>query len=152
MKLKKKKIRIGWREWVGLPGLGIDHIKAKIDTGARTSAIHAFRVRKLDDGDEPRIEFYLHPIQHRRKPELRCVARYIDERVIKSSNGETETRYVIITPMKLGDNLWPIELTLTNRDSMGFRVLIGRAAVRGRCFVDPGSSYLVDRKPSIRKK
>jgi len=140
-----QKTRIGWREWVGFPELGVDRIKAKIDTGARTSAIHAFRVCKLDDEDEPRVEFYLHPRQHRRTPELRCVARIVDERQVKSSNGEMETRYAIITPLQLGNHVWPIELTLSNRDSMGFRVLVGRTAIRGLCLVDPGTSYLLGR-------
>ena len=124
---KKEKALIGWREWIGFPELGIDRIKAKIDTGARSSVIHAFHV------------------QHRRQPELHCVTSIVDERVIRSSNGERETRYVIITPMRLGENIWPIELTLSNRDQMGFRLLVGRAAIRGRCVVDPGSSFLLGR-------
>lgn len=145
MKQKKLKTCIGWREWVGFPELGIDRIKAKIDTGARTSVIHAFRVRKLDDADEPRVEFYLHPLQRKRKPEFRCVAPISDERTIRSSNGELETRYVIITPMRLGEDTWPIELTLSDREQMGFRLLAGRAAIRDRCIVDPGSSFLLGR-------
>lgn len=142
---KTKKTRIGWREWVGFPELGIERIKVKVDTGARTSVIHAFRVHKISGGDEPRVEFYLHPVQRRRHPELRCVAPIVDERTIRSSNGERETRYVIVTPMRLGEDVWPIELTLSDRDQMGFRVLAGRAAIRGRCIVDPGSSYLLGR-------
>lgn len=144
-RIKTNKSRIGWREWIALPELGIERIKAKIDTGARTSAIHAFRVRKLDDTDAPRVEFYLHPVQRRRAPEIRCVARVVDERTIKSSNGGVETRYVIITPMRLGRDTWPIELTLTDRDQMGFRLLAGRAAIRGRCLVDPAASFLMGR-------
>ena len=135
--------RIGWREWVGFPELGIDRIKTKIDTGARTSAIHAFRIRKIENLTEPRVEFYLHPVQNKRYPELHCTARIADERVVKSSNGESETRYVIVTPMRLGEETWPVELTLSNRDEMGFRVLTGRAAIRGRYIVDPGASFLL---------
>jgi len=142
---KKKKIQVGWREWVGFPKLGVDRIKAKLDTGARTSSIHAFRIRKMDDTDEPRIEFYLHPVQHKRHPEYRCTAQVVDERTVKSSNGESETRYVIITPMRMGTHIWPVELTLSNRDQMGFRMLVGRSAIRGRCIVDPGSSFLLGR-------
>jgi hypothetical protein len=142
---QQKKTRIGWREWISFPGLGIDRIKAKIDTGARTSAIHAFRVRKFGEAADHQIEFYLHPVQHKRSLELRCVASLIDERVVKSSNGKSEIRYVIKTPMRLGGDVWPIELTLSNRDQMGFRLLVGRAAIRGRCIVDPGSSYLLGR-------
>ncbi len=144
-KRKPVKTCIGWREWIGFPELGIERIKAKIDTGARTSAIHAYRVRKIDDADEPRVEFFLHPVQRRREPEIQCVARIIDERTIKSSNGKQETRYVIITPMRLGEAVWPIELTLTDRDQMGFRVLAGRAAIRGHCVVDPALSFLLGR-------
>lgn len=144
-KKRTEKTLIGWREWIGFPELGVGRIKAKIDTGARTSVIHAYRVRKLDDADEHRVEFYLHPVQRRREPELRCVARIFDERSVRSSNGERETRYVIITPMRLGDGIWPVELTLSDRDQMGFRVLAGRAAIRGRCIVDPGSSYRLGR-------
>jgi len=146
MKNKKaKRTHVGWREWIGLPEFGINRIKVKIDTGARTSAIHAFRVRKIDDEDEPRVEFYLHPVQRRRKPEIHCLARIVDERIVKSSNGKSETRFVIITPMRLGENVWPIELTLSDRDQMGFRGLVGRTAIRGRCLVDPGSSFLLGR-------
>ena len=142
---KKERTLIGWREWIGFPELGVDRIKAKIDTGARTSVIHAYNVQKIDDADEPRVEFYLHPVQDRRQPEIHCIASIIDERVITSSNGERETRYVIITPMRIGGDVWPIELTLSNRDQMGFRLLIGRAAIRRRCVVDPGASFLLGR-------
>ncbi len=142
----KDKTRIGWREWVGFPELGVDRIKAKIDTGARTSVVHAFRVRKLDDADEPRVEFFLHPVQRKRNPEIRCVASISDERTVRSSNGERETRYVIVTPMRLGEEIRPIELTLSDREQMGFRLLIGRAAIRGCCIVDPGSSFLLGQK------
>lgn len=143
-KITEKK-RIGWREWVAFPELGIDRIKVKIDTGARTSVIHAFRIKKIDNGDEPKVGFYLHPVQRRRNPELHCVAPIADERTITSSNGERETRYVIITPMRLGEDIWPVELTLSNRDQMGFRVLAGRSAIRGRYIVDPGISFVLGR-------
>jgi len=142
---KTKKRQVGWREWVGFPELGVDRIKAKLDTGARTSVIHAFRIRKVDDNDEPRIEFYLHPVQRRRNPEYRCIAQIVDERTVKSSNGGRETRYVIITPMRMGEYIWPVELTLSDRDQMGFRMLVGRSAIRGRYIVDPGSSFLLGR-------
>lgn len=146
MKTKKpEKTLIGWREWIGFPELGIDRMKAKIDTGARTSAVHAYRARKIEAAGEPWVEFYLHPVQHQQDPAIRCIARIFDERTIKSSNGEQETRYVIITPMRLGDEVWPIELTLTNRDQMGFRVLAGRAAIRRHCLVDPAASFLLGR-------
>ena len=136
---------IGWREWVSFPDLGIERIKAKIDTGARTSVIHAFRIRKIYDENASYVEFYLHPVQRRRSPEFKCTAQIVDERTVKSSNGETESRYVISTPMRLGEDIWPVELTLSNRDQMGFRVLAGRAAIRGRYTVDPGSSFRLGR-------
>jgi len=142
---KQKKTQVGWREWIGFPELGVDRIKAKLDTGARTSVIHAFRIQKVDDEDEPRVEFYLHPVQRRRNPEYRCIAQIVDERTVKSSNGESETRYVIITPMRMGEHIWPVEVTLSDRDQMGFRMLVGRSAIRGRCIVDPGSSFLLGR-------
>ncbi len=142
--VKAEKKIIGWREWIGFPELGVERIKAKIDTGARTSSIHAYRVRKID-GDEPRVEFFLHPVQHRRHPELRCVAEIADERMVKSSNGGQETRYVILTPMSMGNETWPVELTLSNRDQMGFRALVGRVAIRGRYVVDPAVSYRLGR-------
>ncbi|NQV99997.1 MAG: ATP-dependent zinc protease [Rhodospirillales bacterium] len=144
-RIKAEKKQIGWREWVSFPELSIERIKAKIDTGARTSAIHAFRVRKIENDDGSWVEFYLHPVQGKRNPEIHCLARVVDERIIKSSNGETETRYVILTPMRLGNETWPVELTLSNRDQMGFRVLAGRAAIRGRCIVDPGKSFMLGR-------
>lgn len=140
-KPKRVKLPIGWREWVGFPEFGDERIKAKIDTGARTSSIHAFRIRKIASASGPQVEFYLHPVQHRRHPEVRCIADLVDERVVKSSNGEGEMRYVIETPIRLGTDIWPVEFTLSNRDQMGFRLLIGRAAIRNKFIVDPGSSY-----------
>ncbi len=144
-KKKTGKQKIGWREWIGFPELGIDRIKAKIDTGARTSVIHAFRIKKIGDGDEAKVKFYLHPVQRKRKPELQCVAQIVDEREVRSSNGELEMRYVIVTPMRMGEDIWPVELTLSNRDQMGFRVLVGRSAIRGRYMVDPGTSFVLGR-------
>lgn len=138
---KRELAVVGWREWIGLPELGVDKIKAKIDTGARTSAIHAFEIRLFERNGEKCVSFSLHPVQHRRQPVVRCEARVIDERIVTSSNGERESRYVIETAVKLGDDAWPIELTLTNRDEMGFRMLLGRRALKRRFVVDPGGSY-----------
>ncbi len=140
---KPEKTCIGWREWIGFPELGVDRMKAKIDTGAKTSAIHAFRIKKTGDAEDPRVEFYLHPVQRRKNPEVRCSARLVDERPIKSSNGALEIRYVIVTPMQLGSSIWNVELTLTDRDQMGFRALVGRAAIRKRYIVDPSASFLM---------
>ena len=142
---------IGWREWAALPDLGVDRIKVKIDTGARTSAIHAFDIRPFERNGQKYVSFLLHPVQRHRQPEIPCEAPVVDERVVTSSNGERQWRYVIETAVKLGETLWPIELTLTNRDEMGFRMLLGRRALRKRFVVDPGGSFRLSRKPSRGK-
>lgn len=140
-RVKRPKAVIGWREWIGLPDLGVEKVKAKIDTGARTSAIHAFEIRPFERGGQRYVSFLLHPVQHHRHPEVACEARVADERIVTSSNGEREKRYVVETRIQLGEEVWPIELTLTNRDEMGFRMLLGRRAVRRRFVVDPGGSF-----------
>ncbi|MBV1887541.1 MAG: RimK/LysX family protein [Parvibaculaceae bacterium] len=132
---------IGWREWVALPDFDTPPIKAKIDTGARTSALHAFRIKPFWKDAAPYVEFYIHPEQHRRKPEIRCEAPLLEQREITSSNGQKEIRYVIETNADIGGEVFNIELTLTNRDELGFRMLIGRQAVRGHFIIDPGRSY-----------
>jgi hypothetical protein len=146
---RKKKI-IGWREWVKLPDLGVARIKAKIDTGARTSALHAFRITPFSKYGAAYVRFVLHPLQRRKTPEISCVALVIDQRHVTDSGGRMEERYVIRTTLQLGKSLWPVELTLTNRDQMGFRLLIGRQAVRRRYLVDPSRSF-VTRKRKKKK-
>lgn len=137
----RKKITIGWREWAGLPDLGVASIKAKVDSGARTSAIHAFNIRPFVRDGQEYVRFCLHPVQHRRRPEVQCEARLLEERMITSSSGVAEKRYVIRTRLTLDGKTRRIELTLANRDQLGFRMLIGREAVRDRYLIDPGSSY-----------
>lgn len=136
---------IGWREWVGLPDLGVPPIKAKIDTGARTSTLHAFRIHPFDKDGVPYVAFFVHPVQHRRRPEVRCEAPVLERRKVTSSTGHSEMRYVIETTAELGGKSLTIELTLTNRSELGFRMLIGREAMRGTFVVDPGRSYCMRR-------
>jgi len=137
---------------VTLPGLGAPPIKAKIDTGARTSALHAFRIRPFEKDGVPYVEFFVHPVQHRRLPEIRCAAPILEQRQVKSSNGQSETRYVVHTTATIGNEQLEIELTLTNRDELGFRMLIGREAVRGKFLVDPGKSYCAGKLNKKTKK
>lgn len=132
---------VGWREWVSLPELGVDSIKAKIDTGARTSALHAFRAKPFVQNGQRRIRFGVHPVQRHRHPDILCEAPLIGERIVISSNGQHELRFVITTMLRIGAFSWPIEMTLADRDQMGFRMLLGRQALAGRFLVHPGSSY-----------
>jgi hypothetical protein len=146
------KESIGWREWVSLPTLGIDRIKAKVDTGARTSAIHAFEVVAEKRGNELWVGFGVHPDQRSQEQIVWCAAPVVDQRVVRDSGGHEEERYVIEVPVRLGGREWPIEATLTFRDNMGFRMLLGRTAIRGHYIVDPGRSYIVGKRRSKKKK
>ena len=143
MKRKQKELKIiGWREWVGLPQLGISAIKAKVDTGATTSAIHAFHVERFRKHGKDFARFQIHPIQRNSKATVRAEAELIDYRSVRSSSGHETTRPVVLTRIELFDESWLIELTLSNRDQMGFRMLIGRRAMRKKFLVDPHRSYL----------
>jgi hypothetical protein len=137
---------IGWREWLALPDLGVPQIKAKVDTGARTSALHAFDLERFRRRGRDMLRFTVHPYQRTIEQMIRCEALLIDERVIRNSGGGEEHRPVIETRAAIGEHCWTIELTLTRRDVMGFRMLLGRQAVRGRTLVNPGRSYLVGKK------
>lgn len=137
-----KKLTIGWRECFHLPQLDIDEIVAKIDTGARTSALHAIKIRHFNRDGKVWIRFKVHPHQRESKTTVDCEAPLYDEREIRSSNGETEVRPVIRTRISHQGRTFPIELTLTNRSQMGFRMLIGREALRRRFLIDCGQSWL----------
>ena len=141
MKRDPKPI-IGWREWVALPQLGIDEIKAKVDTGARTSALHAWNIEPYDRDGALWVRFQLHPIQRNNRVIVPCEAAVIDRRGVRNTGGKQEMRYVIETGVTLGNVSWPIEVTLTNRDKMGFRLLLGRSAVKNRFLINTGRSYL----------
>ncbi len=133
---------LGWREWVALPDLGISEIKAKVDTGAKSSCLHAFDVRVVAEGDQDWVHFVVHPVQGKSEPALPVKARLLEYRLVRSSSGHAESRPVIETSVKVGNRVWTIELTLTNRDEMGFRMLLGRTAISRRFWIDPSKSYL----------
>lgn len=141
-KLRRKLKRIGWREWVSLPDLGIQRIKAKVDTGARTSALHAFALHTFKEGNKDKIRFDIHPLQNDATVSATCVADIIDKRWVTDSGGHSEERFVIMTTMILGNRKVPIEVTLTERDTMLFRMLLGRSAIRRRFIVNPARSFL----------
>lgn len=133
---------IGWRELLALPDLNIDRIKAKIDTGARTSSLHAFNCQEFQQEGKTMIRFGVHPIQRNNKQTVLAQAELLEYRQVTNSGGQAQRRPVIVTTMKLGEYQWQAELTLTNRDVMGFRMLLGRQAVRDRFSIDPGRSFL----------
>lgn len=143
---------VGWREWVALPEFGVEAIKAKVDTGARTSALHAFDIEQVDRQGEAWINFSLHPLQRNDELVLPCSCKILDYRWVTNSGGGRERRFVIETLVRIGTDSWPIEVTLTNRDEMGFRMLLGRTAIRKRYVVDPGASYRTTRRKKRKKR
>ncbi|RTE86235.1 MULTISPECIES: ATP-dependent zinc protease [Gammaproteobacteria] len=133
---------IGWREWLSLPELGIENIKAKVDTGAKTSCLHAFKLEPFEKNGERWLKIWVHPIQDSLEEHV-CEARIVEQRNVTDSGGHIEERYVIETTVHAGSVSFPAELTLTNRDSMKFRMLLGRQAMNGRFIVNPQESFLL---------
>ncbi|MBT8479588.1 MAG: ATP-dependent zinc protease [Gemmatimonadetes bacterium] len=142
---------IGWREWVGLPDFGIERIKAKVDTGARSSSLHAFDLQEFERAGAKWVRFQVHPVQRSRDRTVEVEAEVLEHRSVRSSSGRASLRPVIVTDVRLMGITWPVELTLASRDEMGFRMLLGREAFRRRFLVDAGRSYCGG-KPKRRKK
>lgn len=153
-KVNKALDVIGWREWVGLPDLDIKTIKAKVDTGARSSSLHAFDLVEFERDGAKFVRFKVHPVQRNSDELVVAEARILEYRKVRSSSGKATRRPVVITNVALLDQIWPVELTLANRDAMGFRMLLGREAFRGRFLVDAGRSYYGGRpkRPKKAKK
>lgn len=143
------KPMLGWREWVALPELNIARIKAKIDTGARSSALHAFAIEPYRKGGQRWIMFVMHPLQKRTDILVECHAPVKDRRLVSDSGGHRQRRYVIETQLIVGQSVIRAEMTLTNRDNMRFRMLLGRTAMDNRFIIDPGASYLLGKPDAV---
>ena len=141
-----EQLVLGWREWVALPQLGLPALKAKIDTGAKTSALHAFSIETFGPADAPRVRFGVHPVDYNSDVEVWCTAKVVDRRYVRSSNGQAEHRYIINTPIRIAGREWPIEVSLSNRHTMAHRMLLGRSALEAQSInVRPWSEYLQDK-------
>lgn len=135
-------LKLGWREWCSLPELGLPAIKAKVDTGAKTSALHTFNIEPFSKDGKHFVRFWVHPLQRNGNLVRECVAAVKDEREVSDSGGHKEMRYIIETRVQIGHKHWPIEMSLTNRDTMRFRMLLGRRAMHDNIVVDPTASYV----------
>lgn len=152
MRLSENLPIIGWREWVSLPDLGIAEVKAKIDTGARSSTLHAFDIEKFHCNGKQMVRFKVHPYQNNIIQSVGAEAELIEERYVRNSGGQTELRPTVRTVVELLGEKWPIDLTLTNRDLMRFRMLLGRQAVSQRFLVNPARSFFSRRGVSESAK
>jgi hypothetical protein len=142
---ESEPLMLGWRDWLSLPELGLGPIKAKVDTGARTSTLHAFYVDTFQRRGKLHVRFGVHPLQHRADVVVHGDAPVLDRRHVSDSGGHREERYVILTRLALAGRAWPIELTLANRETMLFRMLLGRTALVDRALVDPSRSFVTGR-------
>lgn len=139
------KIPIGWREWVSLPGLAIPGIKAKIDTGARTSSIHASNIEVVKKRGKRYVRFTVYPLYNNRKISVNCLTEIIQEKKVTDSGGKSEMRFFIKTDLVIGEKKWEIDITLSNRERMRFKMLLGREALAGKVIIDPKRQYLTGR-------
>ncbi len=143
MSVKKSQKNIGWKEWIGLDCLGLPAIKAKTDTGAKTSSLHAFNIENFYIENVEYVKFDIHPLQKNKQFVRTCIARVIDQRMVSDSGGKKEKRYVIKSDLVIGQVKVRIDLTLANRDTMAFRMLLGREAIKqAKMLVDPSKSFL----------
>ena len=147
--VRQRPTTIGWREWVQLPDLGITELKAKIDTGADNSSLHAFNLTRIEVDGVPHVRFEVHPRQRKRKPALPCEAEVVMERKVKNPGGRTELRPVIRTKLIVAGREIDALVNLTVRDEMTFRLLLGRRTIRRQFLVDPGKSYVGPRPGRI---
>lgn len=150
MKKKLAKLTIGSEEWCAFPDMALPAIKARVDSGAKTSSIHAFNIQPFRRDGQAWVSFEVHPIQKNRRIVIRCEKPVIDKRSVKNTSGLAETRYVVSAPMKLGKEVWEVELTLANRDSMGYRMLLGREAMKDRAIIDPALRFVQGKFTSKR--
>lgn len=150
-KRKQQLPVIGWREWIKLPELGIKSIKAKVDTGARSSSLHAFDLQQFEKDGEEWVRFKVHPKQRDTRKTVKAEAKILEMRSVRSSSGKASMRPVVLTNIELLGETWAVELTLANRDEMGFRMLLGREAFRRKFLVDAGNSYYGG-KPKLKRK
>jgi hypothetical protein len=148
---KRPSRTLGWREWVGFPDHGVEWVKAKVDTGARTSSLHAFGLHRFTVDGRSWARFEIHPWQRSTADSVVVEVPIFDERLVRPSTGEPQLRPVVQMPVRIGDRVRSVELTLTRRDTMGFRMLLGRQALRGFYLVDPGRSYLGGRPPKAMR-